>query len=292
MTDTATIPPQVIMQRPADEELDMYGTTHQGKVRKDNQDHFLVATVHPQIVVHASSLPESPALPLRGTRLATVLLVADGVGGASDGALAARLATESVMRYVSSSLRSYHSVGTRDEEFLAALRDAALQAHDAVRAEAASRPTERTMATTLTLSVVVYPFAYVLQVGDSRAYIHTGGRLHQITRDQTLAQQLVDEGAMKPSDMKRSPLNNVLASAVGTEAHPVVSRVSVGERGCVLVLCSDGLTKHVSNDEIERACAKMTSAKQLATDLVQQAMDRGGTDNTTVVVARAPLRKG
>lgn len=291
MSDTATIPP-VIMQRPADEELDMFGMTHQGKVRKDNQDHFLMAMVHPQIALHGTSLPEVDALPLRGTRLATVLLVADGVGGAADGALAARVATESVTRYVSHTLRSYHAVGSRDEaEFLNALREAAMQAHDAVRAEAASRPGERTMATTLTLAVVVFPYAYVLQVGDSRAYIYTGGALQQITRDQTLAQQLVDDGAMKASDMKRSPLNNVLASAVGTEAHPVVSRVSVGERGCVICLCSDGLTKHVSNEEIERACAKMNSAKQLVNDLVQLALDRGGTDNVTVVVARAPLRR-
>jgi serine/threonine protein phosphatase PrpC len=289
MNPTATVPPQV-MQRPADEELDMFGATHQGRVRRDNQDHFFVATVHPQLALHGTSLPETDALPLRGTRLATVLLVADGVGGAAEGALAAQVATESVARYVSHSLRSYHAAGTHDDQFLGALREAALQAHDAVRAEAASRPVQSTMATTLTLSVVVYPWAYVVQVGDSRAYIYSQGVLQQITRDQTMAQALVDEGAMKAADMKRSPLNNMLASAVGTEAKPVVSRVSVANRGCVLLLCSDGLTKHVSNEEIERRCGAMTSARQLAEDLIQLALERGGSDNVTVVVARAPLK--
>jgi serine/threonine protein phosphatase PrpC len=105
-----------------------------------------------------------------------------------------------------------------------------------------------------------------------------------------MAQALVDEGAMKAADMKRSPLNNMLASAVGTEAKPVVSRVSVANRGCVLLLCSDGLTKHVSNEEIERRCGAMTSARQLAEDLIQLALERGGSDNVTVVVARAPLK--
>lgn len=290
MPDVATVPPQELI-RPSDEELDMYGVTHPGRVRKDNQDHFLVATVHPQLALHGTSLPDTDSLPLRGTRLATVLLVADGVGGATEGALAAKVATETVARYVSHTLRSYHAVGTKDDQFLDALREAAMQAHDAVRAEAASRPVQRTMATTLTLVVIVYPYAYVVQVGDSRAYIFTKGSLQQITRDQTMAQALVDEGAMKPADLKRSPLNHILASAVGSDARPVVTRFSVAERGCVVLLCSDGLTKHVSNEEIERGCAGITSAKQLADDLLRLTLERGGSDNTTIVVGRAPLKK-
>jgi protein phosphatase len=279
--------------RPPDDALDMFGLTHRGRVRTDNQDHFMISTVHPQIVVHQSSLPGTEALPLRGSRLATILLVADGVGGGADGAYAAQLATESITRYVSSSLRCYHAVDTdNDQEFLDALRDAALKAHDAVRAESAARYDQRRMATTLTLGIVVYPWCYVVQVGDSRAYIYTRGSGRQITRDQTMAQQLVDQGAMKPEQVSRSPLSNVLVGAVGgDEAQPVVSRVDVSERGCVLVFCTDGLTKHVKNEEIERACADIQSSEQVARDLMQLALDRGGVDNITVIVARAPLKK-
>ena len=272
----------------------MFGLTHQGKVRKDNQDHVLLATVHPQIVVLGTSLPDPAGLPLLGTRLGTILLVADGVGGAADGAYAAQVATETVAKYVASSLRCYHAIGigSSDEEFLGALREAALQAHYAVRAEALARVDQKRMATTLTLGIGVWPWVYVVQVGDSRAYVYSHGRLHQVTRDQTLAQQLVDQGAMRPEDQRRSPLNNVLASAVGSDdAEPVVSRVDVTERGCILVFCSDGLTKHVRDEEIAAQCATIQSAEQLSRDLLQLALERGGSDNVTIIVARAPLKK-
>lgn len=287
-TASSTVSPGL---RPSDEEVELFGITHTGRVRKVNQDHFLLATVHPEIVVHGSSLPDLATVPLRGERLGTVMLVADGVGGADDGGTAAKLATESITRYVSSTLRCYHAVGESDQQFHAALQEAALQAHDAVRAEAAARGDGSRMATTLTLGVVVYPWLYVVQVGDSRAYIYSGGRLRQVTRDQTLAQQLVDEGAMKASDISRSPLNNVLASAIGgDDAMPVVSKVSVAERGCTLLFCTDGLTKHVSDAELEQACANVRNAEQLCRDLMQLTLDRGAVDNTTIVVGRAPLK--
>jgi serine/threonine protein phosphatase PrpC len=278
--------------RPADHEIDMFGITHQGRVRSQNQDHFLLATVHPQIVVHGTSLPGAAELPLRGGRLGTILLVADGVGGSSDGGTAARLATESVMRYVGSTLRCYHAIrDSRDDSFYNELKEAALQAHDAVRAEAEARSEPTRLATTMTLGVGVWPWVYVVQVGDSRAYVYTRGKLQLVTRDQTLAQQLVDEGVLKAADLKRSPLNNVLASAIGSEdAVPVVSRMDVSERGCVVLFCTDGLTKHVSDAEIETACGSMQGAEQLCRDLLQMALDRGGSDNITLIAARAPQK--
>ena len=150
-------------------------------------------------MVHGTSLPDVEALPIRGTRLATLLLVADGVGGAVAGNDAARVATEAVMRYVAGTLRSYHTAGdSSDDDFLQALRDAALQAHDAVRAEAAARADNMKMATTLTLGIAVWPWFYAVQVGDSRCYVLIDGSLHQITRDQTIAQSLVDQGLLTP----------------------------------------------------------------------------------------------
>ena len=269
----------------------MFGITHRGRVRKDNQDHFLLATVHPQIAVLGTSLQPDRELPLRGSRLGTVLLVADGVGGAADGEEASRLATEAVAEYVSSSFRCYHAAGAgRDAEFPEALRAAALQAHDTVRAESVANGTG-TMATTLTLGIGVWPWLYVVQVGDSRAYIYTKGALRQITRDQTVAQDLVDRGAMREDVKEKSPLSHILVSAIGgEEATPVVSRVDVSERGCVLVFCSDGLTKHVTDEEIAAHCKAMRSAEELSRDLLQLALDRGGSDNITIIVARAPLK--
>ena len=279
--------------RPTDDELDLFGITHKGKVRTENQDHYLIATVHPQVVIHNTSLQSATELPLRGTRLASVFVLADGVGGAADGSEAARLATEAVMRYVSSTLRSYHAAGlSSDEELLAALRAAALEAHDAVKSESALRSDHRTMATTLTVGVVIWPWAYVVQVGDSRCYIFVDGKLKQITRDQTVGQALVDQGVMPADRLEKSPLKHVLASAIGAdEALPDVTRVSLKERGALILLCSDGLTKHVSDEEIEAAVKTMTACKPLCTDLLNLALERGGSDNITIVAGRAPLSK-
>jgi protein phosphatase len=283
-------PPSAL--RPTDDEIDLFGLTHQGHRRASNQDHFLIATIHAEIKVNGTSLTDISELPLLGNRLGTVLLVADGVGGTNDGGAAAKLATESVMQYVASSLRCYHEMGHgNDPRFLTGLREAAVRAHDAVVAEAATRADHSTLATTLTLGIGVWPWLYVVQVGDSRAYIYAGKRLTQVTRDQTMAQEMLDIGALAPADLPRSPLKDILSSAIGAEqATPEVSRVDVSERGCVLIFCTDGLTKHVTNAEIESYCAMGLSAEQLVRSLVNLALDRGGSDNITVVVAQAPVK--
>ena len=278
--------------RPRDDELDLFGLTHPGLVREENEDQFLLCTVHPQVVVHGTSLPDPEGLAFRGQRLATIMLVADGVGGSAAGSEASRVATEAVTRYVASALRCYHTEEASTEgEFVEALRSAALQAHEAVRAEARTLPDGRQMATTLSLGIVVWPWMYVVQVGDSRCYFYQDRELRQVTRDQTLAQELVERGALSREDAQRSPLSHVLSSAIGAqEAVPVVTRVDVRERGCVILVCTDGLTKHVPDAEIGAHLASMESAEQVSRALLQLALDRGGSDNITMVVGRALRR--
>lgn len=276
--------------RPHDAELDMFGLTHAGRVRKENQDHFMLCTVHPQVVVHGTSLPDPDSLPLRGERMATYMLVADGVGSGSGGGEASRLALATVTQYVASSMRSYHSAGAAtDVEFLESLTRAALEAHAAVRERAAREP-EAKMATTLTLAVAVFPWMYVTQVGDSRCYLYWNGELTQVTRDQTIAQGLVDQGILPADRASKSPFSHVLSSAIGSEeALPVVSRVEI-PRGCVILLATDGLTKHVSDAEIKEQIGKMESSEQLCRLLLDMTLERGGSDNVTMIAARAPLR--
>jgi len=274
--------------RVRDDEIDLFGLTHPGKVRAENQDHFLAATVHPEVLVHATSLPDVDELPLRGERLATIVLVADGVGGESGGSLAAQVATEAVTKYVSSTLRSYHAAGTsHDELFLDSLHAAALEAHNAVRAEAALHPGEARMATTLTLGIAVWPWLYVVQLGDSRCYYYWNGKLHQVTRDQTVAQDLVDQGIMPRERLSASPYRHVLSSAVGgAEAAPEVTRVRIDRFGSVLLFCSDGLTKHVGDEEIARVIGEQARSEDVCKSLLDRALEGGGTDNITIVVVR------
>lgn len=284
-----SVPARSSDERPRDDELDLYGLTHPGRVRSENQDHFLLCTVHPQVHVHGTSLPDASTLEVPGERIATIMLVADGVGGSAAGSLASRLAAEAVTGYVASTLRCYESGDPSNEQvFAAALRDAALRAHEVVRAEAGATHETRGMATTLSLGIVVWPWLYVVQVGDSRCYLYQDGRLRQLTRDQTVAQELIDRGALARESAKNSPFHHVLSSAIGSDsADPEVTRVDVRERGCVILVCTDGLTKHVTDDEIAEHLATMTSAEQVSRALLQLALDRGGTDNVTLVIGRA-----
>lgn len=112
------------------------------------------------------------------------------------------------------------------------------------------------------------------------------GQLAQITRDQTVAQDLVDAGALTRVVAEQSQWAHVLSSAIGgPTAAPVVTRV-VRDWGTIVLLCSDGLTRHVSDDGIRQRLAAMTSAREAAEQLVQDALDGGGSDNITVVIGR------
>ena len=275
-------------RKPRDDELDVYGLTHQGLVRRDNQDHFLICSLRKEMLVHHTSLPGMNQLPPAAERLAFVAMVADGVGGGSRGEEAARLAVETVTQYIAGSTRCYYAANeTDDAEFSQALQDAALQCHADFLQRAAQDADCRGMATTLTLLLGVWPRAYLLQVGDSRYYALRRGELLQISRDQTLAQELVDLGVLSRTDASRSRLATTLSSAIGgRQTAPVVTRM-ISEWGNVGLLCSDGLTRHVSDERIRERLRAMTGARQVCEDLLQDALDGGGTDNITIVVVRA-----
>jgi protein phosphatase len=142
------------------------------------------------------------------------------------------------------------------------------------------------MATTLTMYIGVWPDYYLLQVGDSRYYVYRDGELTQVTRDQTMAQDLVDQGVFTHTMAQRTPLAHVLSSAIGgQQASPVVTKLMAHRRN-VHLLCSDGLTKHVSDERIRERLAGMTSARQACEALLQDALDGGGSDNITLVISR------
>jgi protein phosphatase len=276
-------------RRPSDEEIDVFGLTHQGKVRSRNDDHFLICSLHKTVHVRATSLPSLEVLP-RGDRLAFLAMVADGVGGLPAGHEASRLAVESLTRYVASSLHCYQTADPMGQPaFSLALQEAVMEAHGQVLAAAQARGLGQ-IATTLTVLLTIWPRAFVVQVGDSRCYQLSGGVLRRITRDQTLAEALIDQGSLRRSQAEMSHLTHLLTSAVGgTDIMPVVSVIDMSWSD-VLLLCSDGLTKHVSDDEIAERLRTMTSAEQATRDLVAAALARGGTDNVTVLVGRAVNR--
>jgi serine/threonine protein phosphatase PrpC len=284
-------PPQARERKPLDEEIDVYGLTHTGKVRPDNQDHFLICALRKQMAVFQTSLPQPEKLGGGPERLAFLAMVADGVGGGAKGEEASRVALEQVTQYVSGTMRCYYAVGAEnDQDFTEALQEAALHSSAELRRLGQEDPDYEGMATTLTLYLGVWPRAYLLQVGDSRCYVFRNGELRQITRDQTMAQELLDIGVLKPTDAAAARFSRTLSSSIGGRmTDPVVTRLDM-TWGTIVLLCSDGLTAHVPDDRIRERLSTMTSAKQTAEELLRDALEGGGEDNVTIIVGRA-LRK-
>jgi len=287
MSQTQEIAPSdVVARKPRDDELDVFGVTDCGKVRPENQDHFIIGSLRKRINVRQSSLPLDQ-IPLGEERVASFIMVADGVGGGLKGEQASRMTLEVTTKYLAEGARCYYRFEEEGGDLVQALEEGALRCSEAIQERAAQDETAAGMATTLTLFISVWPWTYLLQVGDSRYYQFRDGELTQISRDQTVAQELADQGIMPRDLMVHSPLTHVLSSSIGgRQTAPVVTRIP-SQWGTIHLLCSDGLTRHVSDAKIAERLGAMQSAQQVAEQLVQDALDGGGSDNITVVVGRA-----
>jgi serine/threonine protein phosphatase PrpC len=139
----------------------------------------------------------------------------------------------------------------------------------------------------LTLYLGVWPKAYLLQVGDSRCYLLRRGELTQITRDQTMAEELVNLGVMNRATAASTRFANTLSSAIGGHhTAPVVTPFEM-TWGNVVLLCGDGLTRDVPDERIRDRLRSMKSARKACEELLQDALDAGGSDNITIVIGRA-----
>jgi PPM family protein phosphatase len=283
-TQSVTAPPD---RKPRDDEIDIYGLTHPGRVRKDNQDHFLVCALHKSATVQHSSLPLEHLTP-GSQRVALLMMVADGVGGGHRGEEASRMALEGVTGYVTRCMACYYgSASSEDTEFYTALKEVARQCHEELLRRGEEDPDYRGMATTLTLYLCHWPRAFLLQVGDSRCYLLRGDELTQISRDQTMAQELIDMGVMKPADTAGTRFERTLSSSIGgQQTAPVVSKFDL-TWDTVVLLCSDGLTRLVPDERIRERLRTMTSSRQVCEALLEDALEAGGSDNITIVVRRA-----
>lgn len=279
---TAEIP----TRRPRDDEIEAYGLTHPGKVLTVNQDHFFVYSLRKRVEVHISSLPPNQTLRLEAERLAYVAMVADGVGGGSTSEEANRLAMETITEYVSHAIHCCYTKDTADDRtFAAALQEAASRCH----LELARRgPGRRALSTSLTLWIGVWPRSYFLQVGQSRGYLLRGTLLTQVTRDQELPRR-VGRSVRSKRDVQDKGLEPGLAIGIDGSPAPVITTLDQHWND-VGMLCTDGLTKHVSDDRIRERLSSLTSAKQACEDLLQDALDAGGTDNISILIGRSVRR--
>jgi len=217
-----------------------------------------------------------PATEDERRRHGAVYIVADGVGGADAGEVASEYASEQTLQhYLAADGRA--DWGKR-------LIDAMQAANTDLRRLAATRDDSRRMATTMVAAVIQDGRAYIGNVGDSRAYQWRDGQLEQISRDQSLVARLVEEGALTPEEAVHYPYKNVILYSIGSEKRPPIDLYEIVlEPGDLLVLCSDGLTRHVEDGEI--AAIAGDERPDVAADiLVRLARERGGEDNITVAI--------
>jgi serine/threonine protein phosphatase PrpC len=213
----------------------------------------------------------------------TILVVADGVGGAVGGKLASGIAVRAVVEYLGEAVGCVQDMDVdREQTFLDHLSRAVERGHERLKE---MFRTQGGPATTLTMVTIIWPRAYVVHVGDSRGYFLRNGKLRQFTRDQTMGDYLVDIGAVTQQHAQKAGLYNVLSSAVGGDLVPNVGLVDL-ENGDSLLLCTDGLTKHVSDERISELLSSGT-AESSAQALIDAAIEGGGSDNVTVVVGKA-----
>ncbi len=261
--------------------------SHVGKVRKNNEDHYLVVHRRRSRTVLATSLPQD-ALEAHAED-AYAIAVADGMGGRAFGELASQLALRTGWDLGSAEL-SWTLKATEDEIRL--LKDKARMYFElidaAIAARAAGQPETQTMGTTLTIFYSISTAGFVFHAGDSRAYLWSGGELSRLTHDHTLAQELADRGAIPQQAVARSPYRNRLTNYVGGakgDLHVEVSQVLL-EDGDVVLVCSDGLTDMLREPEIAEILAAAHEPQAACQALVDRALEAGGRDNVTVVVAR------
>jgi protein phosphatase len=260
-----------------------------GRVRGRNEDHFLVARLAKAMRVCRTNLPEHHR-DQDADEQGHLFIVADGMGGAAGGAQASRMAVESVEDFVLNAVHWFLHLGGSEEATLQAeLRQALERADRQITRRSRRQPGLYGMGTTLTLAYNVGPDVFLVHAGDTRAYLLRGDRLDQITQDHTLVQLLVEGGQIRPEEARHHPRRNVVTNVVGGPTPGVYAefhklRLHPGD---VLLLCSDGLTGPVEGPRIESALRDHRDDPEAAADrLVELALEAGGPDNVTVVVAR------
>ena len=284
--DQTSSPPAVDMRgdRTRTVRVQIGASSHLGKVRRNNEDQYAVIRRRRSREALMTSLPSGAFF--EAEEEAYILIVADGMGGAAFGEVASELALRTIWELEASTAIWPEKVDAEAARRLLEDADDVVQLiHRRIRQRANHQPELLGMGTTLTAVLSIGLDAFVVHVGDSRAY-HVGeAGIQQITRDHTLAQQLVDAGV---DASRTTAFQHVLTNCLGADAGRVTSEVHhlQLDDGDHLVLCTDGLSDLVDADEIQQAVAATEDPQEACNRLVDLALERGGKDNITVVIAR------
>jgi serine/threonine protein phosphatase PrpC len=257
--------------------VNVFGRTDIGLVREHNEDNFLVAdlttgnrSIRPEVREH--SVGDKGSL----------FAVCDGMGGAAAGEVASRIAVDTIYEMMQA-----EGPPEDDEDLARRLEAAIIQAGKRIFTAAKEDRKQRGMGTTVTAAVMTGPRLIIGQVGDSRAYILRKGKLIQVTKDQSLVQQLIDAKQLTEEEAKNFEKSNIILQALGTAQEIQVDMTSaVLRRNDALIMCSDGLSGIVDSEVITAAAQGTQDPMEACRALTNLACDGGGQDNITVVVAR------
>jgi len=268
-------------------QVDVGALSHTGHRRANNEDHFLVARLGRSLQTLTTSLAADD-VPERTEEVNYVMVVADGMGGHAAGEVASRMAISAL---ISLALAMPDWIFKADEaharEIERRTRGRVQEVGAMLVQHGQHHPDLRGMGTTLTAARSLGRDLMITHVGDSRAYLLRGDRLHRLTRDHTFAQLLMDTAQLTPNDPAVSRHRHVLTNSLGgseeqTQVDTDRTKLEDGDR---LLLCSDGLTDLVDDDAITSILRGASTSSEACERLVQRALDNGGRDNVTVIVA-------
>lgn len=250
-----------------------------GLVRRVNEDSYLYGNLE----TGETSTPENP----RSLRIAggpALLVVADGVGGAASGELASSIATDCIFTELQNWWRSDSG---RDASTIAlAMRNAIDVANESIWGQARGIPAHHGMGTTATIALLVHSEVHFGQIGDSRGYLIRRGKARQLTKDQSLVQRLIDAGRMTRSQAEKSEHRNIILQALGPEQQVVSDLYQEDlQPGDFVLVCSDGLSNQVTEDEIGRFASEAKQPGDLCAALMERALETGAPDNVTALAA-------
>lgn len=268
-------------------EAEFGARTHPGKVREANEDHYLVVRRRRVRDVILTSLP--PELLHQPEQATYTLCVADGLGGHAFGEMASFLALRTGWELGAGEVKWSVKMNDRESSEMMKKADVFFRLIDrTLRDVGEEQPRLRNMGTTLTVCYVTGPELFVIHAGDSRAYLYRDGNLRRLTRDHTLAQTMIDAGLVSEGSAAERQRRHILTNCIGgpdlaLEVDVDHLRLTTGDR---LLLCTDGLTKHLEDPDIVALLERHPVPEDACRALVDLALERGGRDNVTVVLGR------
>ncbi len=272
--------------------VETHATSHVGRVRQGNEDNFLMLNVSDSKTWVSSQEPGEFVIESQTFKIdanGTVLAVSDGMGGALAGEVASKMAVESVSRrFLDEDPDETISPEHYNDTLVAKLYDATVQANHLIHQQGRTDPQYSGMGATFTAVGITPQEVNLVQVGDSRVYLIRNEQIYQVTKDQSLVQQLIDAQQILPEEAETHSLKNVILQALGAqpEIFPVAARL-IPQQNDILLLCSDGLSNEISGNEMQRLILENINQLEVAAaEMIKAANERGGKDNITLILAR------